>query len=411
MGLVESFFGKLSKKKRGRIEKIYEINLQEDLSAAYSVKGDLLVVGTKGGKIACIKDRKIVFWFDTRERMDDTISMFLDMESSFGVYTQPIIDDKLGIIFGNAYGTVFAVNAKGKLRWKFQANGSIKSNIVVEDIDDDGKKEILFGAGDSKVYVLNAKGKLLWEFEASSPIESTPAVLKEKGLIFFGTNDGELYCINNKGEQKWVFRTEGKIAAEPVIDNIYNDKRYFAVVGSEDKKLYVISMNGALEWSFKSEGKIVARATIEDIDNDGKKEILIGSTDDKVYAISAHGSKIWEYETGFWVVVPPIVYDIDDDTKKEVLVASYDKNLYILDPKGSYLLNYMPGISGISHQPGHVDDIMNSEPGSYYGNVLWKYRCKGMVIGVSLINKNNIITLSDNGYLEVFSYKKESDKE
>jgi hypothetical protein len=104
------------------------------------------------------------------------------------------------------------------------------------------------------------------------------------------------------------------------------------------------------------------------------------------------------------------VTDIDNDGKLEVIAGSYDNSVYVLDAEGSFLLDYMPGISGITQQPGHYDDVITTKPGNYIGKKIWEYKTEGMILGSTLINgkkAKQIIVGVKNGKIDNLTYQKD----
>jgi outer membrane protein assembly factor BamB len=416
MGVIKNTIKKLSGKRLGKIEKIWVFDASSSLSCSPIAdeisKGQFgIIFGTQDGKIYHLgEDAKIKWFYSIKEKIDEIQQMFLDEETANGIYSSPTIadinnDGKKEILFGSDIGIFYALNSSGKLLWKFKTGGEIRSSPVFFN------GMIIFGSNDKKLYALNPKGKILWKFKADSEIESDPCFIKgKKSQIIFGSNDGTIYSLNSKGKLIWQFKTKGKITAKPAIGDIYGNKKKYIVVGSADNKLYVLDDKGKLNWTYETEGRICSQACLADINNDGKLEILFGSCDDNIYCISCSGSKIWSYETDFWIVASPIVIDLDNDGKLEVIAGSYDGSVYVLDAEGSFLLEYMPGISGITQQPGHYDDVITTKPGNYIGKKIWEYKTEGMIIGSTLINgkkaKQIIVGIKD-GKIDNLSYKKE----
>ncbi len=421
MSVISNTLKKLSGKKLGKIEKKWVFDTSSSMSSSpiteEITKGKSgIAFGTQDGKMYMLDaDAKIKWFYSIQEKIDEIQQMFLDEETAKGIYASPTLadinkDGKKEVLFGCDLGKFYALNSKGKLLWKFKADGEIRSSALVEYIDN--KLEIIFGSNDQHLYALNAKGKLLWKFKADSGIESDPAILKaKKTQIIFGSNNGKIYSLDTNGKLLWQFKTKGKITAKPAIGAIYANKKKYIVIGSADNNLYVLDENGKLEWLYETEGRICSEACLADINNDKKLEIIFGSCDDNIYCLSCRGSKIWSYETDFWVVASPFVIDIDNDRKLEVVAGSYDNSVYILDAEGTFLLDYMPGVSGITQQPGHYNDLITAEPGKYVGKKLWQYKTEGMIIGSAYITNSKkqkeVIIGIKEGKLDNLTYKKD----
>ncbi|HDP73730.1 MAG TPA: hypothetical protein ENN46_02100 [Candidatus Woesearchaeota archaeon] len=388
-----------------KLIKVWEFNSSSDISVG-PVAGKLeessneavIVFGTKDGRLYVINDESKVKWlYDLKEKLSGIQSLFLDSESSFSIYTTPVLydinkDGKKEIIFGSENGILFVLDADGNLVWKFKTSGKIRSDILVADVNEDDFPEIVFGASDGFLYCLDYTGSVIWRYDAGSPIESAPALLSgvDDDIILFGTNEGKLFAVNSLGMFKWDFKAKDKITAKPIISHIKNTKEKFIVFGSFDHSLYCISSTGSLVWSFETDGKIVSEATIADINSDGFQEIVFGSCDNKVYALDRDGKELWNFETDFWIVNPPIVTDLDSDGELEIIVGSFDHSVYVIDAEGSFVVNYVPGVSPITPQLGNTDFISSEDPGEYKGRLLYKYDFDGMVVGTHLfIDKSN----------------------
>ncbi len=417
MGVISNTLKKLSGKKLGKIEKKWVFDISSSISsspiAAEITKGQVgIAFGTQDGKVYMLgDDAKIKWFYSIQEKIDEIQQMFLDEETAKSIYASPTLadinkDGKKEVLFGCDLGKFYALNSSGKLLWKFKTDGEIRSSALVQD------NMIIFGSNDKNLYALNSKGKLLWKFKAESGIESSPAILKgKKTQIIFGSNNGKIYSLNTKGKLLWQFKTNGKITAKPAIGDIYANKKNYIVIGSADNNIYALNENGKLEWLYETEGRICSKACLADINNDKKLEIIFGSCDDNIYCLSCKGSKIWSYETDFWVVATPLVLDIDNDGKPEVIAGSYDNSVYVLDAEGMFLLDYMPGVSGVTQQPGHYHDLITTEPGGYVGKKLWEYKTEGMIVGSTFITNNKkqkeMIIGIKKGKLDNLTYKKD----
>ncbi len=417
MGVISDTLKKLSGKKLGKIEKKWGFDISSSISSSpiteEITKGQAgIAFGTQDGKMYMIDaDAKIKWFYSIQEKIDEIQQMFLDEETAKSIYASPTLadinkDGKKEVLFGCDLGKFYALTSSGKLLWKFKTDGEIRSSALVQD------NMIIFGSNDKNLYALNLKGKLLWKFKADSEIESSPAFLKGKRTqVIFGSNNGKIYSLDTKGKLLWQFKTKGKITAKPAIGAIYDNNKKYIVIGSADNNIYVLDENGKLEWIYETEGRICSEVCLVDINNDKKLEIIFGSCDDNVYCLSCKGSKIWSYETNFWVVATPLVIDIDNDGKLEVIAGSYDSSVYILDAEGTFLLDYMPGVSGITQQPGHYNELVTSEPGNYVGKKLWQYKTEGMIIGSAFITNSKkqkeIIVGIKNGKLNNLTYKRD----
>ena len=407
--------GLLGRGKKGVMEAEWIAPLNESITSQLAVgylDEESIVLGTSGGKIYALNASGKIKWkFSAGKSAAKEEFFFMENSGSGKLKSTSLIADidkngKGEVIFGSEDGILYALDCKGALLWKYKSKDSISGSAFAGDIDNDGKPEILFGSNDGTFYALNSSGKLLWTFSASSGIESEPAIISGKqAQIIFGSNDGTVYSLNQSGKKLWEFKTKGQITAQPSIADIFNDGRTLIIIGSSDSSIYALDDGGNIIWSYKTEGRIFSKAVLADINNDSKKEVIFGSCDDKVHILSSSGNKFWDYETNFWVVAAPLVGDFNDDKKMELAVSSYDHSLYILEAEGKYTMEYIPGIAGITGQSGHYTDLAISQPGSYSGNVLYEYRADGIITSQAALSDNGIVVSTDTGKLYKLRYK------
>lgn len=416
MGLLSSKVKKMVGVKSGRIEKNWSYNSNAALLAPPLV-ADInndgtseIVIGTKEGDLLAIDANAQLLWkYSINEAVSDVDQMFMDQEIINSINSEPVVapinpNGTPCILFGTELGFLYCLNTQGQLLWKFQCEGAIRGSVLIADVDMDGNAEIIFGSTDKHVYILNNQGKLIERFEQSAPIQSTPGFFD--GQIVVGLTDGNLVSLTTKGEQKWVFKTGGMITATPAFEKLSSTAEHVVIIGSTDNNLYCLDINGELIWTYETKGAIYSKATLVDINNDGKLEILVGSCDNNVHAVTDKGQKLWTYETDFWVVSSPVAFDIDNDGKLEIIVGSYDHNIYVLDSKGSFVFDYVPGLSGVVHQPGHYSDVITKDPGEQVGKKIWQFKTDGVVIGCAkLSDGRSIVVGTKKGMINGLSHK------
>lgn len=275
--------------------------------------------------------------------------------------SSPIVEDidedgKKEIIFGTKDGKIFSIDSNGKLKWTFNAQeqhnelelmfldaetaDSIHSTPYVEDINWDGKKEIVFGTESGKLYVLDNAGNVLWTFEAKGPIKGAATIQKfnnKETGIIFGSSDKNLYFINSKGKPLWIFEADSEIESCPAFINYKNP---LIIFGTNSGTLYALDLRGKPVWSFKTKGKILAQPTMDKLTQNSEPVIIIGSTDGILYCLNMNGEKIWTYETDGAICSKAIIYDLNSDDRKEIIFGSCDNNIYALDFTGRKLWSY-----------------------------------------------------------------------
>ena len=138
------------------------------------------------------------------------------MEADF-VGSSPAIAPELGLLFiglefglFRKHGGIAALDLKtGKHVWDFRMREFVHCSPAYCP----EKKLVAIGGNDSCVYMFDAKkGKLKWKFETGGPIKSSLTFDLSKNLIF-GSFDKNLYALDiMTGELKGQFETtEGMI--------------------------------------------------------------------------------------------------------------------------------------------------------------------------------------------------------
>ena len=76
----------------------------------------------------------------------------------------------LSILVGSYLGSLYAFDARGRLRWSHPTRGNLHTAPALADVDADGRREVVFTSYDGNLYVLTPEGvpHELWR-EASLP--------------------------------------------------------------------------------------------------------------------------------------------------------------------------------------------------------------------------------------------------
>ena len=275
--------------------------------------------------------------------------------------SSPVVEDidndgKKEIIFGTKNGSILSIDMDGNLKWVFSAQetisdvelmfldtesaNSINSSPNIDDINNDGKKEIIFGTEAGKLYVLDSKGKLLWNYKVEGPIRGSPLIQKFSNNvtgILFGSTDKNLYFLNSGGKLFWKYDAKSEIESCPTI---VIGKRTLIVFGSNDGTIHALNLKGELVWTFQTQGKILAQPVFDRLVKNSPPVIIIGSTDGTVYCLSEDGERIWKYHTEGAICSKVTIADIDNDERKEILFGSCDNSVYAIDPNGKKIWSY-----------------------------------------------------------------------
>ena len=262
-------------------------------SASLVAENNLLVIPGGDGYLHAV-DRttgKFVWDFKASGVDDDDHASGVIVNSFEGNVTQ----GPDGTIYaGSDNGYMYAVDLKGKLKWKFKTGMMIWSSPA---FDPQGKW-MVFGSLDKKVYLLDTKtGKMLDKIKVGAEVKASPLVLTDGGKksVFFGDANGRLFRYDIKEKKKktkfkrrWKFKTKKEIYASATSfqDNI--------LVGSRNGQFYSVDKNtGKLVWKYDTLS-VLAGSPI--ISRDGV--VLFGARNGKIYALDAlSGVRLWSFKT------------------------------------------------------------------------------------------------------------------
>ena len=253
-----------------------------------------------------------------------------------------------GTIYQNTDYALFALNPDGTLKWESGGCGGPSGPAI----GDDGT---VYSAGwlSGKLCAIRPDGTLKWSYETGNIIfRSSPAIAPD-GTIYIGSSDKKLYALNPDGSLKWSYTTGDSVWSSPAIaadGTVY--------VGSNDGLLYAINPDGTLQWSsdvgiygsspvIAGDGTIyvTARSYLWVLDPDGSIKwscsiggqtasspaigangiVYVGSSDNKLYAVAQDASILWSYLTGDRVESSPAIGS--DGT---IYVGSLDHKFYAI---------------------------------------------------------------------------------
>ena len=127
---------------------------------------------------------------------------------------------KLGVVFGGAEGTIYALDADGKAVWNHSTGDEI-TDMRLCDLDGDGSPEILAASRSFSLTAIERDGTRLWRVDVGEPILSMAlADLDGDGKveICLGTEDGHVFATDAEGNVIASWSTTGpirKLAALP----------------------------------------------------------------------------------------------------------------------------------------------------------------------------------------------------
>ncbi|MBN2503703.1 MAG: PQQ-like beta-propeller repeat protein [Anaerolineales bacterium] len=101
----------------------------------------------------------------------------------------------------------------GRVKWKFKTGDHIYCSAALLDDEDGVTQALFFGSTDGSLYALNPKGELLWRYDTGAPIRSSPVLGcmpkgQEGQIVYFGNGNGKLYALHaGDGSRRWSFDT------------------------------------------------------------------------------------------------------------------------------------------------------------------------------------------------------------
>ena len=232
------------------------------------------------------------------------------------------------VCFGDENGTFYAIDAaKGILKWKFKAQGSINSSPVISDA------QVLFTSQDGYLYNLNlSNGKLNWRVALRPAKNVCPAV--DAGVVYVPSENNTLSAINLiSGVLKWKAKLDGNAEVPSV-----NEGRVFASAG-QSICAFDAKTGGAL-WKYTSQknvsaevaitwhrlvfttgdtmgvldcktGKLVAACRLGDFltsPSIANQLAFCGSSNGVLYAVELHNGRTrWSVKTGHEIRLPPVL--------------------------------------------------------------------------------------------------------
>lgn len=289
-----------------KLEKLWEVELGEQILATAAIVGDFVYVPCLSGELVCLEKA-------TGKRVWAYKSVEVVPANSFapGFKSSPTVTDD-SIYLGDEEGVFHAIDREtGKGKWKFTTGGEIYSSAAVTE------GQILFGSYDNNLYCLNLDGTEAWKFATQGYVHCAPAVAQ--GTTFIAGCDEHLRMIDvQSGKEVGELKLESYLIASPtVIDDILYVGTYRSEVVAVDwKSKKIIWQYQGGDGEYRS-----STAVTEDL-------VIVGGRDKLVHAVQRKtGKKVWTFATKSKVDSSPVV--VGD----RVFVGSNDGNLYELSLK------------------------------------------------------------------------------
>ncbi|MBA2395841.1 MAG: PQQ-binding-like beta-propeller repeat protein [Ktedonobacteraceae bacterium] len=255
----------------------------------------------------------------------------------FGIDDINATDTMPRLVVGTRGNIVYAFDATFRPLWEYNA-GLVIRQIIVCDINHDGKMEVIIGSEDRQIHVLACEsGELLWKYATNAWVRCVCAVdVDGDGDIELlgGSGDNYLYVLDSQGQLKWRYNAMGKIYSLAAMNAAKGDALAI-LVSTDAKDLYALVVDGQeseprmrKKWSIQFDNRILSLFVV-DLNQDGQMEILAGSEDKHLYVLNERGEILWKHFVGARIFS---IYatDVDRDGLLEVIVGGDDNSLRTL---------------------------------------------------------------------------------
>lgn len=284
--------------------------------AVAQTSGVITVIGPKGGKLR-------------------------EMKMDLAAGSSPV-SDGTRLYGADVWGAIYCFDETGKRLWKFPRQdryGSGYNNLIMADIDGDGRKEILVSTQRGYLFALDTSGRLRLELRVTNFRISTPAVGDTFGngkpVIVFSNDDGEVYCVDGAGNVLWVYRAENMRFGRtlPLLADADGDGRYEVYLGTPFVGLNagiraLDAHTGKLLWRAKSQLQTYNSIVVADVDGDGRNEILYGDKNTRLYAVDTAGKAKWDRQLGgTGIYFAAAIADLQGNGKPVVLQVVRDRGV------------------------------------------------------------------------------------
>ena len=323
-----------------------------------------------------------------------------------------VVGNENMVVVSTDGGTVYAVNASGRVIWKYY-DGKKITGLSMGDVNFDGKPEVLIGGWSHNLTLLSNSGSVIFKKDLGGTINASPAIIDVRGdfkpEIIAGTDYGDLYILDKFGNVLDVFNAETAIRSSPVFADIDGNGRNDIIFGSDNNNLYAINGNAVLLWKFAAKDRITASPTLADLNRNGKPEILFPSEDHYLYCLDINGKMKWKVNNIEGIMSSPVVADLDGDDIPEVIYGNLDKELNVLNENNKKIFTYKTGdmifttpAIGDLDQNNKLDIVVASTDGYLYffetvipsGMILWS-RWRGDSLGTGSFENSVLFSLTN----------------
>jgi len=220
------------------------------------------------------------------------------------------------------------------------------------------------GSRDGYLYAINADGSLKWKYDTGGEIRRGASVLRDGSLLVgsmsTSTRDGswwgKISKLSKDGVLVWSYDAGAEVTSKPLVQDV---TIVFGTRATDDNpgKVVALKMDGVLKWSHN----ITAASHVNTDPVEGKNQhVFVGGSDGKVYAFQADGTLAWRYLSGKAVTSVTKCGDF-------LLFGSKNKFVYALDQSGRFLFKYGPVERAVDSQPScEMDAAAPKNRGTVY---------------------------------------------
>ncbi|MFN0016775.1 MAG: PQQ-binding-like beta-propeller repeat protein [Pirellulaceae bacterium] len=258
-------------------------------------------------------------------------------------------DGNLVLVFGTYFNDehLYAVQAKdGKVLWKFKSEGGpFDASVALVDLDGDKKLEVL--AADSStgtLFCLNAAGKVVWKKKLPNSTDSPPAVADLDGdgkleivigVMAMADRHGRVVVLDAATQkEKWTVKIPGHVQSEPALVDLDGDHQLDVLVTTwrGDKCVRALSGKDGHElWKHAMQGDMYHGVSV--IESKEGVKLVAASIEGDLALLNAKGQPIWTKQPGGYLFAPTTLIDIEGDGALEIAVCSGRIHLFDLAGK------------------------------------------------------------------------------
>ena len=283
-------------------------------------------------------------------------------------------DGAYEIVFPSG-NTVYVVKANADTLFTFLADGQIKKNAIIADLNNDNSKEIIFSTIGSatvgaKIYVLTATGQLYPNFPVTLTGPSmTPMAVGDidgdqiRDIVSVTTNGTISVNSGATGAvlSGWPQTINGGSEHGCIIANVDSDPQPEIICASKlssNAPVTVYNQDGSINGTYMVAQAVKTSPIVADVNNDGVNEVVFVSNNGNIYALNSQVQPI----TGY-----PIVVATNPTVESSPIVAKFDFNenfYYLFGDNNGYLhaINAMNDHAEAPNFPVYLGSAIKQSP-------------------------------------------------